>query len=57
MPNKQLSIPGLELPVAPKPKRPLNLQQSVKLLKQRVTQLEIELTLLKAQLAGDEDHG
>lgn len=56
MSDKQLVIPGLELPATPKLKRPLNLQQRVKLLEQRLTQLEIELTILRAQLDGDADH-
>ena len=52
--DRQIPIPGLE-PPRPKPK-PANIRQSVKLLEQRVTQLEIELTILRIQLNGDKDH-
>jgi len=57
MSSKQLIIPGLEPPATPKLKRPLNLQQQIAQLQDRVLKLELELTLLRVQLEkGDKDH-
>jgi len=58
--DKQLQIPGLEI-LAPKPPpypspRPLNIQQQIADLQDRVLQLELELTLLGIQISEDKDH-
>jgi len=53
--DKQLAIPGLPPPAPPKPKKQ-SIPQRLTELENRVTQLEADAALLRAQLAGDKDH-
>lgn len=57
MSSKQLSIPGLPVPVTqPKPKA-LNIQRRIADLQERVAALELELSLLRILMEkGDKDH-
>jgi len=56
MSSKQLTIPGMECPILPKPKKSAK-QDRLNKLEQRATYLEADLALLSAQLDRDKDHG
>lgn len=57
MSSKQLTIPGLPAPaVVIRKRQPRRLRDRIANLEQRVTQLEAEIILLRAQLEGDKDH-
>ena len=55
--TKQLSIPGLEAPVKPPGKSAAGLEKRIAALEDRALSLEMELTLLRAQMEKeDKDH-
>ncbi|GAI37604.1 unnamed protein product [marine sediment metagenome] len=56
MADKQLEIPGLTPPAPPKPKKQ-SIPERLTELEARVIHLEADFALLRAQLAGDKEHG
>jgi len=56
MPDKQLAIPGLELPLWFSKRPKSSSRDKIASLETRVLRLELEVALLGLQLEGDNDH-
>ena len=55
MPDRQLAIPGLAPPAPPKQKKQ-SIPESLTELEGRVTNLEADAALLRAQIEGDKEY-